>query len=501
MASAADGGIRDTGVAESIERTGRAVDEEGQVVVYLRGRGDFRQVVVLVVAHQAAGHLVARLACGHVTVAGVLDGVCLRVPRAADHRSHYLLRRRGEHIDGLVGGHVQRQRHDVLVLHAVDDGGHVELQQVRGRYLLRRPVLLPYLAYIGDGDGDFHSHVLGGGVFVAPVAVLVVVGPLHAESGRTTEPGGFIKQRDIWSRAAVHGLEHHGLAAARCRQRYHDVLLVGPGVLLRAPVHGGHLVVALDDHGVGRQVYQLQAVVLGNGGLALDVQRNVCHGLGHGAHLLVFLRRAVERCVGVCRCVAVVAVPDVGNVAGGALHLQFAAGADGFDGEVSVAQLLVVVERAAEVQVLAALHHGHGGMEAVGVELVAAAVLADGAVASDDVAGGVYHHGIVRLREFHVNGVLAVFATRNNHKPVGSILTWLCGRTVHLALPLFSVMPYSAGLHPVFLFPTLRWCCQLLVELSVCVTGIVCCKSMSQPPTARQVFEVVGLADLLTLLE
>ena len=201
--------------------------------------------------------------------------------------------------------------------------------------------------------------MLGGGVLVAPVAVLVVVCPLHAESGRTAEPGWFIEQRDVGSRTAIHGLEHHGLAAARCRQRYHDVLLVGPGVLLRAPVHGGHLVVALDNHGVGRQVDQLQAVVLGNGGLALDVQRDMCHGLGHGAHHLILLRRAVERGVGVGRCVAVVAVPDVGDVAGGALHLQFAAGADGFDGEVAVAQLLVVVERPAEVQVLATLHHGH----------------------------------------------------------------------------------------------------------------------------------------------
>ena len=140
-------------------------------------------------------------------------------------------------------------------------------------------------------------------------------------------------------------------------------------------------------------------------------------------------------------------------------------------------------------------------MEAVGIELVAVAVLADGAVAADDVAGGVDHHGIVRLCEFHVVGAVAVRAALHDEFPVQALLARFVGRALCLALPQLAVPPHAAGLHPVLLLPSARRRGQFLVEFGVGIAGIVFRQPVCQPSAARQVLKVVGLADLLPLLE
>ena len=362
--------------AEGGERTRLSVQQEGHVIVDVAVIGDFGQCIVFVVAHQPARHVVARRAVGTVTIAGIHYGICLCIPRASNHRSHHLPHRRGEHIHSLVGSHVEREGNDILILHTIDGSNHVEAEQVRCLDIL-------ILSYVGNGDGYLHSHVLAGRKEHVACTVFIVC-PCQRETMRAAEPCWFVEQTYVWPCLSVHGLEHDGLPATRRRERYHDAVGVSPGILLGTPVHGCHLVVTLHYDGICRQVYQLQTVILSHGGLPLDVKRDVGDALSHGSHQLVFLRILAVRCVR-CFSIAVVAVPDAGDVAGGALHLQVAARADGFDGEIALAQFLVIVHSSTEVQVVLTLHHGDRGEEPVAVVFPLAAILAYRAIAANDI--------------------------------------------------------------------------------------------------------------------
>ena len=198
------GGVGES-CAEGGQRTRLSVQKEGHVVVDVAGIGDFGQCIVFVVTHQTARHVVARRAVCGVTVAGVDNVLCLFIPRAAYHRSHYLPHRRGKHIDCLVGSHIKREGHDVLVLHTVDSSNHVEAEQVRGLNVI---VLLD----VGNGYGDFHGHVLTGRIEHVACAILIV-GPCQRES---FEPRGLVKYAYVGSVLTVHGLEPDWLPAAGC---------------------------------------------------------------------------------------------------------------------------------------------------------------------------------------------------------------------------------------------------------------------------------------------